>query len=110
MTSLKPPQRFPWPVAWGALALALAVTLASLAYQRPSDAFCGGRLSAGFPAPLVCDASGESPLSSVGRIDRADANSVNLVGALVDLLLYAVAAGALASAVSGLQKRLRPGA
>jgi hypothetical protein len=110
MASLKPLARHSRLGAWGALALALAMTLGSLAYQRPSAAFCGGRLSAGFPAPLVCDASGESPLSSVGRIDRADANSVNLVGALLDLLLYAVAAGALAGAASGLRKRLRSGA
>ncbi len=49
----------------GAL-MALGLTLATVRHQRPSSAFCGGRLSAGFQAAFVCDATGESPLSSVG--------------------------------------------
>jgi len=70
--------------------LAISVTLASMYYQRPSDPFCQGRLSAGFPAAVICDASGESPLSSVGKIDWADLDSINPLGFLVDIGFYTV--------------------
>jgi hypothetical protein len=73
--------------------LAICLMLGTVKYQRPSDFFCDGRLSAGFPAAFMCDASGESPLSSVGKIDWADANSVNLLGACVDLLFYTTLLG-----------------
>ncbi len=68
--------------------LAICVTVATIHFQRSSGLFCNGRLSAGFPAPFVCDASGESPLSSVGKIDAADVDSINLLGSFVDVLFY----------------------
>ncbi len=73
-----------------ALALAVSVTAATVSYQRPSRLFCGGRLSAGFPLPFVCDATGESPLSSVGQIDWADADSVSFPGSFLDILFYMI--------------------
>lgn len=69
---------------------AACLVAASLTFQRPDRTLCRGRLGAGFPLPAICDASGESPLSSVGRIDRADLDSVNLLGTLIDLLFYAL--------------------
>ncbi len=68
--------------------LAIGLTAATIRFQHSSRLFCNGRLSAGFPAPFICDASGESPLSSVGRIDGADVDSINLRGSFVDILFY----------------------
>jgi len=70
--------------------LAICLVVATVNYQRPSDPFCGGLLSAGFPVAFICDASGESPLSSVGKIEWADVDSINLPGSFVDLLFYMV--------------------
>ena len=69
--------------------LATGLTFSSFLYQRADDPLCG-RLGAGFPAAFVCDASGESPLSSVGHIDWADRDSPNLLGSAIDLLFYAL--------------------
>ncbi len=68
--------------------LAICLTVATIHFQRSSGLFCYGRLSAGFPAPFICDASGESPLSSVGKIDAADVDSINFLGSFVDVLFY----------------------
>ncbi len=68
--------------------LAICLTVATIHFQHSSGLFCSGRLSAGFPAPFICDASGESPLSSVGKIDAADVDSINLLGSFVDILFY----------------------
>ncbi len=68
--------------------LAICLTVATVRFQHSSGLFCNGRLSAGFPAPFICDASGESPLSSVGKIDAADVDSINLLGSFVDILFY----------------------
>jgi len=68
--------------------LAVCLTAGTVDYQRPSGLLCDGRLSAGFPLAFVCDASGESPLSSVGKIDWADADSINLPGSLADIVFY----------------------
>jgi hypothetical protein len=69
--------------------LAAALTAGSVYYQRPNDPLCG-RLGAGFPSAFICDVSGESPLSSVGRIDKADISGLNLIGSVIDLLFYAL--------------------
>ena len=69
--------------------LAAALTVITLSYQRHDSARCQGLLGAGFPASFICDASGESPLSSVGKIDWADLDSINPLGSLLDLLFYA---------------------
>ncbi len=68
--------------------LAICLTVATVHFQHASGLFCNGRLSAGLPAPFICDASGESPLSSVGKIDAADVDSINLLGSFVDVLFY----------------------
>ncbi len=68
--------------------LAICLTVATVHFQRSSSLICDGRLSAGFPAPFICDASGESPLSSVGKIGAADLDSINLLGSFVDVLFY----------------------
>ncbi len=68
--------------------LAICLTVATVHFQHASGLFCNGRLSAGFPAPFICDASGESPLSSVGKIDAADVDSINLLGSFADVLFY----------------------
>ena len=70
------------------MSLGIGLTVGSVVYQRPSDPFCRGLLSAGFPAAFICDASGESPLSSVGKIDWADTDNINLLGSFVDILFY----------------------
>ena len=70
------------------MVLAIFLTVGTINYQHPSDPLCNGRLSAGFPVAFICDASGESPLSSVGKIDWADINSINPLGSLVDILFY----------------------
>jgi hypothetical protein len=70
--------------------LAVCLTAGTVNYQRPSGLLCDGRLSAGFPLAFVCDALGESPLSSVGKIDWADADSINLPGSLADIVFYTV--------------------
>jgi hypothetical protein len=79
-----------WVVVMVTLLLATGLTFSTLSYQRSSDPLCGGRLSAGFPLAFLCDATGESPLSSVGRIDQADWDSINLPGSFVDILFYAL--------------------
>ena len=68
--------------------LAICLTVATVHFQHSSRLLCDGRLSAGFPVAFVCDASGESPLSSVGKIDGADVDSINLLGSFVDILFY----------------------
>ncbi len=68
--------------------LAICLTVATVNYQQSSGLLCDGRLSAGFPAAFICDASGESPLSSVGKIDWADLDSISLVGSFMDILFY----------------------
>ncbi len=68
--------------------LAICLTAATAHIQHSSRLLCDGRLSAGFPVAFVCDASGESPLSSVGKIDAADLDSINLLGSFVDVLFY----------------------
>jgi hypothetical protein len=72
------------------MVLAIFLTVGTINYQHPSHLLCNGRLSAGFPVAFICDASGESPLSSVGKIDWADINSINPLGSLVDILFYMV--------------------
>lgn len=68
--------------------LAICLTVGTVKYQHPSGLFCQGKLSAGFPVAFICDASGESPLSSVGKIDWADLDSINLPGSFIDILFY----------------------
>jgi hypothetical protein len=68
--------------------LAISLTVATVNYQHSSGFLCDGRLSAGFPVAFICDASGESPLSSVGKIDWADLDSINLLGSFMDILFY----------------------
>jgi len=68
--------------------MAICLTVATVHFQHSSRLFCDGRLSAGFPVSFICDASGESPLSSVGKIDAADLDSINLLGSFVDILFY----------------------
>ena len=68
--------------------LAICITVATVNYQHSSGLLCDGRLSAGFPVAFICDASGESPLSSVGKIDWADLDSINLLGSFIDILFY----------------------
>jgi hypothetical protein len=87
--------------------LAICLTAATVNVQHPSRLLCGGRLSAGFPAPLICDASGESPLSSVGKIDWADLDSINLPGAFADILLYMSVLSVVRLAVSRLSAPAR---
>ena len=70
------------------LLLAICLTAATVNYQRSSSLLCDGRLSGGFPVAFICDASGESPLSSVGKIDRADVDSIELLGSFADVLFY----------------------
>ena len=73
------------------LLLALALTVGVLFVQHTSSPLCQGLLGAGFPLPFICDASGESPLSSVGKIDWADLDSINLIGSALDILFYTFA-------------------
>ena len=68
--------------------LAVCLTAGTVTLQHSSRLLCNGRLSAGFPAAFICDASGESPLSSVGKIDGADVDSISLPGSFVDVLFY----------------------
>jgi hypothetical protein len=68
--------------------LAICLTVGTVTFHHSSRLFCDGRLSAGFPVAFICDASGESPLSSVGKIDGADVDSINLLGSFVDVLFY----------------------
>jgi hypothetical protein len=70
------------------LLLATGLTAATVYYPRSADPFCYGRLSAGFPMAIICDASGESPHISVGNARSVDLNNLNLVGALADILFY----------------------
>ena len=87
-------QRRSPPAYWGCilivvgLLLAICATVATVKYQRPADPFCDQRLSAGFPAAFICDASGESPTSSWGIIDWADLDSINYLGFVIDCLFY----------------------
>jgi hypothetical protein len=68
--------------------LAIGLTAATIHLQHSSSTLCDGRLGAGFPVSFICDASGESPLSSVGKIDAADVDSINFLGSFVDILFY----------------------
>lgn len=68
--------------------VAICLTAATVYFQRSSGLLCGGRLGAGFPVAFVCDASGESPLSSVGKLDGADLSSISSLGSSVDVLFY----------------------
>jgi hypothetical protein len=68
--------------------LAMGMTFATVNYQRQVDPACEGRLSAGFPMAFVCDAAGESPTSSWGQIDWADADSIHVLGSCVDIVFY----------------------
>jgi hypothetical protein len=68
--------------------LAIFLMAATVNYQHSSRLLCDGHLSAGFPFAFICDASGESPLSSVGKIDWADLDSLNLPGSFLDILFY----------------------
>jgi len=68
--------------------LAICLTAATVNYQHSSALLCDGRLSAGLPVAYICDASGESPLSSVGRIDWADLDSLSIPGSFVDVFFY----------------------
>ena len=70
------------------MSLAAGLMVRSVTYQRVSDPLCGGRLGAGLPAAFVCDASGESPLSSVGKIDWADTDNISLLGSFLDVVAY----------------------
>jgi hypothetical protein len=68
--------------------LAVCLTIGTVTYQRPSDPLCRGQLSAGFPVAFICDAQGESPLSSVRKINWADIDSLNPIGGFVDAMFY----------------------
>ena len=70
------------------MSLAGGLTVGTVIYHRASDPLCSGRLGAGFPAAFICDASGESPLSSVGKIDAADIDNINPFGFFVDVMIY----------------------
>ena len=70
--------------------LAVCLTAGTVDYKRPSDLLCDGRLSASFPLAFGCDTSGESPFSSVGKIDWADAYNINRPGSLADSVFYNV--------------------
>jgi hypothetical protein len=79
-------------IFWTAsILLALALTVGTVTVQHTGSPLCQGLLGAGFPLPFVCDASGESPLSSVGKIDWADLDNINLIGSLLDILFYTFA-------------------
>src|SRR5512142_1751177 len=85
------PQPLPaWLLVIPILLLSCGLAVATVYYQHPDSTLCRGLLGAGFPLPFVCDASGESPLSSVGRIDWADLDSINPLGSLIDILFYAL--------------------
>jgi len=71
--------------------VAVGLTILSVNYQHPDPLICRGLPGAGFPVPFICDASGESPLSSVGKINSADLDNLNPFGSLVDILFYIVA-------------------
>ncbi len=62
----------------------------SVYYQRPNNPVCRGLLGAGFPMAFLCDASGESRLSSVGKINWADLDNLNPLGSLVDVASYSL--------------------
>ncbi len=79
-----------WLLASLLVLLSICLTAATVSYQHADLTLCRGLLGAGFPLPFVCDASGESPLSSVGRIDWADLDSINLPGTLIDVLFYSL--------------------
>jgi hypothetical protein len=68
--------------------LAVCLTIGTVNYQRLSNPLCRGQLSAGFPVVFICDAQGESPLSSVGKINWTDIDSLNPLGGFVDALFY----------------------
>lgn len=70
------------------LFLAVILVLSTKNYQRSPAPGCYGHLGAGFPMAFICDDPGGSPLSSAGKIDRADV--VNPFGFMVDFLFYAV--------------------
>jgi hypothetical protein len=68
--------------------LAICLMVATVNYQHDSGLLCNGRLSAGFPFAFICDASGESPLSSVGTIGWADLDNLSFIGSFLDILFY----------------------
>ncbi len=70
--------------------LAICLMVITVNYQHASGLLCNGRLSAGFPFAFICDVSGESPLSSVGKIDWADLDNLSLTGAFLDILFYLI--------------------
>ena len=80
----------PWLSALLVVVIALGLTLATVYIQHPDSTLCRGLLGAGFPLPFICDASGESPTSSWGRIDWADLDSINFLGSLIDVLFYSL--------------------
>ena len=81
--------RFPsWLPGALIVILALRLTVATVRVQRPDGALCRGLLGAGFPLPFVCDASGESTTSRWGHMDWADADSINRLGTLIDMMFY----------------------
>jgi hypothetical protein len=102
----------PGCIFWiASLMLALALTVGTLFVQRTGSPLCQGLLGAGFPLPFICDASGESPLSSVGRIDWADLDSINLIGSTLDILFYTLALwviGFIVGRIFQLGRRPRP--
>lgn len=79
-----------WLSAVILIVISFVLTLATVNYQHPDTTLCRGLLGAGFPLPFICDASGESPPSSWGRIDWADLDSINFLGSLLDLLFYSM--------------------
>ncbi len=70
------------------ITLAVLLTVSTIGMQRHDSVLCQGKLGAGFPASFICDASGESPLGSVGRIDWADLDNLSLPGIFIDLFSY----------------------
>ena len=70
------------------MSLAICLMVATVNYQHTSGLLCDGRLSAGFPLAFICDASGESPLSSIGTIGWADLDNLSLLGSFLDILFY----------------------
>ena len=63
----------------------------SVTHRFPSwlaGALCRGLLGAGFPLSFVGDASGESTTSRWGHMDWADADSINRLGTLIDMMFH----------------------
>ena len=63
----------------------------SVTHRFPSwlaGALCRGLLGAGFPLSFGGDAFGESTRSRWGHMDWADADSINRLGTLIDMMFY----------------------